>query len=196
VSYSGRPLSGYTKYGIRLNNVTDSIVSDNTTDHNTNAGIGLVSGSTRNSVTGNRTFNNAMGYQRAAAGIHLYSAPANTVAGNIAHHNEDSGINIYPGSTDCVVYNNVTYNNGDHGIDDSFAARATIVANSVYENVTAGINVEGQSTGATLANNISVDNGIKSPRTRSDIRVESGSTEGTTMDHDLVYLSSSDTLLI
>jgi parallel beta-helix repeat protein len=196
VSYSGKPISGYTKYGIRLNNVTDSLLSSNITDHNTNAGIGLVSGSTRNEVSGNQSFSNAEGYQRAAAGIHLYSAPGNTIASNIAHDNEDSGINIYPGSTDCVVYDNVTYNNGDHGIDDSFAAGATIVANSVYKNVTAGINVEGQSTGGTLANNISVDNGIKSPRTHSDIRVESGSTAGTTMDHDLVYLTTADTLLI
>jgi parallel beta-helix repeat protein len=196
VSYSGQPISGYTKYGIRLNNVSDSLVLGNISDHNTNAGIGLVSGSTRDVVSGNQSFSNAEGYQRAAAGIHLYSAPGNTIAGNIAHDNEDSGINIYPGSTDCVVYNNVTYNNGDHGIDDSFAAGATIVSNSVYKNVTAGINVEGQSTGATLANNISIDNGIKSPRTHSDIRVESGSTDGTTMDHDLVYLTSADTLLI
>jgi parallel beta-helix repeat protein len=196
VSYSGQPVSGYTKYGIRLNNVSDSVVTGNITDHNTNAGIGLVSGSTRNQVTGNQSFNNAEGYQRAAAGIHLYSAPGNTISGNIAHDNEDSGINVYPGSTDCVVYNNVTYRNGDHGIDDSFAANATIVANTVYKNVTAGINVEGQSTGATLANNISVDNGIKSPRTHSDIRVESGSTSGTTMDNDLVFLTTADTLLI
>ncbi len=196
VSYSGQPISGYTKYGIRLNNVTDSVVSGNVTDHNTNAGIGLVSGSTRNQVTGNQSFANAQGYQRAAAGIHLYAAPGNTIAGNVAHDNEDSGINIYPGSTDCVVYDNVTYDNGDHGIDDSFAANATIVANTVYKNVTAGINVEGQSTGATLANNISVDNGIKSPRTHSNIRIEAGSTDGTTLDHDLVYLTTADTLLI
>ena len=189
VSFSGQPASGFTKYGIRLNAVTDSLVSHNTVDHNTNAGIGLVSDSTGNLVVGNVSFRNAQGYQRAAAGIHLYDAPGNTVAANISHDNEDSGINIYPGSTGCLVYDNVTYDNGDHGIDDSFAANATIVANTVYDNVTAGINVEGGSTGATLANNISVDNGMASPRTHSDIRVEHGSTAGTTMDYDLVNLS-------
>jgi parallel beta-helix repeat protein len=196
VSFSGQPASGFTKYGIRLNVVTDSRVSNNTVDHNTNAGIGLVSDSTHNLVVGNVSFRNAEGYQRAAAGIHLYDAPGNTVAANISHDNEDSGINIYPGSTGCLVYDNVTYDNGDHGIDDSFAANATIVANTVSNNVTAGINVEGGSTGATLANNISVDNGIASPRTHSDIRVERGSTAGTTIDYDLVDLSSPDTLLI
>jgi hypothetical protein len=59
------------------------------------------------------------------------------VAANISHDNEDSGINIYPGSTGCLVYDNVTYDNGDHGIDDCFAANATIVANTIYDNVTA-----------------------------------------------------------
>ena len=196
VSYSGQPLQGYVKYGIRLNNVSDSLVSGNTTDHNTNAGIGLVSGSTRDQVLDNLSFSNAEGYQRSAAGIHLYSAPDNTIAGNVTHDNEDSGINCYPGSVGCVIYNNVTYNNGDHGIDDSFSANATIVANTAYNNVTAGINVEGQATGGTLANNISVNNGIGSPRTHSDIRIERGSTAGTTLDYDLVYLTRADTLLI
>ena len=75
-------------------------------------------------------------------------------------------------------------------------------ANSVFHNVTAGINLEGPagagSTGATVANNISVDNGINSPRTHSNIRVDSESTAGTTIDSDLVYLSGgvSDTMLI
>jgi parallel beta-helix repeat protein len=196
VSYSGQPLQGYTKYGIRLNNVSDSIVSGNTTDHNSNAGIALVSGSTRDQVLDNLSYSNAEGYQRSAAGIHLYGAPNNTVAGNITHNNEDSGINCYPGSNGCIIYNNVTYNNGDHGIDDSFSANATIIANTVYNNVTAGINVEGQATGGTLANNISVDNGIGSPRTHSDIRIEKGSTAGTTLDYDQVYLTRPDTLLI
>ena len=71
-----------------------------------------------------------------------------------------------------------------------------IIANSVYKNVTAGINIEGSSTGGTIANNIAVDNGIESPRTHSNIRVDSASTSGTTLDYDLVYLSSPDLMLI
>src|SRR4029079_15762819 len=71
-----------------------------------------------------------------------------------------------------------------------------VFANTVYHNVTAGINIEGNSTGATLANNISVDNGINSPRTHSNIRIESGSTSGTTLGYDQVFLTTSDTLLI
>ena len=196
VSYSGQPVSGQTRSGIRLGSVTDSLVSGNTADHNTYAGIELNNGSTRNEVKANVTFNNARGYERAAPGIRLYAAPGNVVDGNVSHHNEDSGIEAYPGSNNTLIYNNLTYNNGDHGIDDLTCTGQRIIANTAYKNVTAGINVEGNSTGATLSNNVSVDNGIKSPRTHSDIRIENGSTAGTTMDYDLVYLTVPDTILI
>src|ERR671934_5322 len=196
VSYAGQPASGLTKYGIRLSNVTDSLVSGNTTDHNTNAGIGLVGGSTRDEVRGNVSLSNAMQWQRAAAGIYLYGSPGNTIDGNVVHDNEDSGINCFSASNNCLIYNNVAYNNGDHGIDDYQVTGVRIIANTVYKNVTSGIQVEASSTGATIANNISVDNGINSPRTHSNIRVDSSSVAGTTMDYDLVYLTVADTLLI
>jgi parallel beta-helix repeat protein len=196
VSYSGQPVSGLTKPGIYLSNVSDSLVAGNTADHNTDAGILLTSGSTRDEVRGNVTFSNARGYTRAAPGIRLYSSPSNTVDGNITHNNEDSGIESYSGSNDTLIYDNVAYDNGDHGIDNYVCTGQRVIANTVYNNVTAGINIEGGSTGATIANNVSVDNGIASPRTTSDIRVENGSTSGTTMDYDVAYLTRSSTLLI
>ncbi|MFL5926119.1 MAG: PKD domain-containing protein [Gaiellaceae bacterium] len=196
VSYAGQPVSGLTKYGIRLNNVSDSLVSGNVTDHNTNAGIGLVSGSTRNEVRGNDSFANAQGWQRAAAGIYLFGAPDNTIDSNTLHDNEDSGLNCFSASNNCLIYDNVTYDNGDHGIDNYQVTGVRVVANTVFNNVTAGINIEAGSTGATIANNISVDNGIGSPRTHGDIRVESGSTAGTKLDYDLVFLTQTDTVLI
>jgi parallel beta-helix repeat protein len=196
VTYSGQPLSGLTKSGIALSGSSDSLVSSNTADHNTYAGIELKNSSTRDEVRDNITFSNARQYERAAPGIRLVGSPGNVVHGNITHNNEDSGIESYSGANDTLIYDNVSYNNGDHGIDNYVTTGQRIFANTVYKNVTAGINVEGGSTGATLANNISVDNGIKSPRTHSDIRIESGSTSGTTLDHDVVYLSTPDTILI
>jgi len=196
VSYSGSPVSGLTKSGIYLTNVSDSLVAGNTADHNTYAGIELVGSSTRDEVRGNTTFANASGYSRRAPGIRAYQAPGNTIDGNVTHDNEDSGIECYSGSNNTLIYDNVSYNNGDHGIDNYVTTGQRIIANTVYRNVTAGINVEGGSTGATIANNISVDSGINSPRTSSDIRVENGSTSGTTMDYDLVHLSTASTLLI
>jgi parallel beta-helix repeat protein len=196
VSFAGQPVSGQIRTGIRLSNVSDSLVSGNSSDHNSDYGIMLTSGSTRNELRGNLTFNNSRVYVRATAGIRLYHSPDNTLDRNISHDNQDSGIESYPGSDNTLIYNNVVYNNGDHGIDDLTTTGQRIIGNTAYNNVTAGINVEGTSTGATVENNISVDNGIKSPRTHSDIRIERGSTAGTTVDYNLVWLTVPDTVEI
>ncbi|MFL6073171.1 MAG: right-handed parallel beta-helix repeat-containing protein, partial [Mycobacteriales bacterium] len=187
VTASGQPTAdGYAK-GIKLIGTTGSTVSGNTVDHNTDSGIYLAQGSTGDVVSGNNTYANARVYTRAAPGIDLRSG-GNTVVGNTSHDNEDSGIQLYTGSDNSLVANNIAYRNGDHGIDDYQASGQRIVGNSVYQNVTAGINVEGGSTGATVAGNVSVDNGLASPRSIGDIRVEAGSQSGTSVDYNLVYL--------
>ena len=183
------------RVGIRLQNSTNSVISSNEADHNTNTGIYLSLGSTGNQVTGNKTHDNKNVLNRIAAGIQLSGSPGNTIEKNISHDNEDSGIACLAGSNNNVVVNNVSYNNGDHGIDNSASTGIKILANTVYRNVTAGINVEGGSTGATIANNISVDNGINSPRTSGNIRVEASSIATTTMDYDLVNMSAGTVLL-
>jgi parallel beta-helix repeat protein len=195
VSYSGQPLPNLASYGIRLGHVRNSLVRKNTVHHNTNAGIALVDGSSGNTIKANDSFANAQGFQRAASGIRLFGAPRNIITGNFVHDNEDSGIDSDSGANDTLV-NNIVYRNGDHGIDDSKAPGTRIIANTVYKNTTSGINVEGNSTGATIANNISVDNGINSPRSHGNILVDASSTPGTTMDFDLVYLSTPDKLLV
>ena len=52
---------------------------------------------------------------RAAAGIDVQS-PSNTINRNISHDNEDSGIQLYNGANNCLVFDNVSYGNGDHGL--------------------------------------------------------------------------------
>jgi parallel beta-helix repeat protein len=195
-SFCGQPTSGQTAKGIRVENSDDSTIAGNTVDHNTSYGIYVATNSTRNVVQGNHIFNNAFQYQRAASGIRVYQSPANTIAANVSHDNEDSGIE-FDKSINNLAYNNVVYNNGDHGIDvTATSTGARIIANTVYKSVTAGIDVEGSSTGVTIRNNIAVDNGIASPRTHSNIRVDSTSISGTTMNSDLVYLSTPDTMFI
>jgi parallel beta-helix repeat protein len=197
VQFSGSPVSGKTSAGIQISNTTDSLIAQNTSDHNTYAGI-LVTGasSTRDEVRGNTTFSNAEGYQRAAPGIRIYQGSGNKVDGNVSHDNEDSGIECYPGANNTLIYNNVSYHNGDHGIDSLTCTGNRIIANSVYDNVTAGINLEGGSSRGTVENNLSVDNGIQSPRTPGDIRVDSDSTTGTAVDYNTVFSTAPDTLLI
>jgi parallel beta-helix repeat protein len=190
VSGAGQQLSGSTKYGIKFANSTSSLVSANTSHDNSEAGVFLDGTTSGVRVTGNHTFGNARGYTRAAPGIDVRGHD-NTIDRNISHDNEDSGLQFYSGSHDNLVVDNLSYRNGDHGIDDLNSTRQRIISNTVYKNVTAGINVEGSSPGATIENNIAVDNGINSPRTKSNIRVDSNSTSGTTVDFNLVYLSVS-----
>ncbi len=195
-SYCGQPVSGKTAHGIRLSGTTDSLVSGNTVDHNTDHGIYLSSASTRVTVDRNQLFANAQGFQRAAAGIDSYGSTANTFSNNVSHDNEDSGIDFRGSANNNLVFNNVCYHNGDHGIDVLASTGMRIVANSVYGSVTSGINVEGNSSGATIANNISVDNGINSPRTMGNIRVDGTSTSGTNLDYDLVFLHQSSPMIV
>src|SRR3954451_7451121 len=197
VQFSGSPVSGKTSAGIQISNTTDSLIAQNTSDHNTYAGI-LVTGasSTRDEVRGNTTFSNAEGYQRAAPGIRIYQGSGNKVDGNVSHDNEDSGSEFYPGANNTLIYNNVSYHNGDHGIDSLTCTGNRIIANSVYDNVTAGINLEGGSSRGTVENNLSVDNGIESPRTTGDIRVDSDSVAGTTVDYNTVFSTAGGTLLV
>jgi parallel beta-helix repeat protein len=196
VANSGQPVQGKLAKGIRLDGATDSVVATNTVDHNSDYGIYLVNASNRNQILANMVFQNARVTDRAASGIRVYGSTNNTVAGNVSHDNEDSGLEFFGGANNNLVVNNVSYNNGDHGIDDNAATGQRVLSNTVYKNATAGINFEGGSTGATIANNVSVDNGINSTRTRSNLRVDSASTSGTTMDYDLVNLSTPDVMVI
>src|SRR5206468_1498636 len=72
----------------------------------------------------------------------------------------------------------------------------TIIGNTVVQNVTGGINLEGGSTGGTVRNNISVNNGINSPRTKGNIRVDANSISGTTVEYDVVQISSPNVLFV
>jgi parallel beta-helix repeat protein len=186
VSYAGDPTEDGAAKGIRLVDTTDSLVASNVTHHNSDAGIYLSATTTRVVVRDNRSYANARGYIRAAAGVDV-RGPDNTVDGNITYDNEDSGINIWKGAHGCLVVNNVSYSNGDHGIDVLQSTEARVMANTVYGNVDSGIEVQAGS--ATLANNISVDNGINSPRTSGNIRVTANAVASTTVDFDLVFLT-------
>ena len=188
VTRSGLPIEGLNNYGIKLDSVTDSLISGNTIDYNTDSGIFLSNGSTRVTIEGNHISFNAQQYSRAAAGMDV-RGPGNIIKNNISHHNEDSGIQLRSGGADCLVVNNLSYRNGDHGIDVSYAPGQRIIGNTVYGNTTSGINIEGSSSYCTLANNITVDNGIRSPRKDGNINITSESAVGTVIDHDLMWLS-------
>ena len=199
VSYAGGPASGSTRMGIYFNNTDNSIITGNTTDHNSQDGIRLTGGSSGNLVSNNVSFGNAEQWQRNATGIQVtgLGSDSNTIINNITYANEDSGIQCYSGAQANLIIGNLSYGNGDHGLDNNNAPNNVIVGNTAQGNVTAGINLEGGSSGATVANNVSVDNGLRlqvgggtASGQPTNIRVDATSITGTTIDYDLVYLST------
>jgi len=199
VSYAGKQVSGLTAQGIYVVGTANAQIVDNVVHNNSDTGIYVTTGNSGIEVRNNESFANARGFVRAATGIDIRS-PGNTVRNNRSYNNEDSGIQLYNGATGTVVSNNLTYGNGDHGIDVLNSTDVVVVANTVYNNVTAGINFEGStgtpaSSRGTVRNNITVDNGLQSTTTRGNIRVDAKSLSGTTLDYDLMNLSSTGTMI-
>jgi parallel beta-helix repeat protein len=159
VSGAGRPASGTTAPGISIRGTVSSVVSDNNSHHNNGTGILLTSGASGITVSGNNANFNAEGWRRNANGINVVSA-GNSVLRNITHDNEDSGIQFYTGGNNNLAALNVTYNNGDHGIDNLNVTGGLLISNTVYRNCTSGINVEGTSGNYQVVNNIAVDNAV------------------------------------
>ena len=155
-SYAGTPISSPAA-GISLTNLAGGLVQGNITHDNSAHGIYLTGTTTGVTVQGNTSYHNAYQYQRNANGIDDV-APGNSIIGNVTYANEDTGINMYTGGDNALVADNVTYDNGDHGIDDFNVTGGRIIGNTVYYNCTDGINVEGTSGNYDIENNVSVNN--------------------------------------
>jgi parallel beta-helix repeat protein len=155
-SYAGTPISAPAA-GIYVNNVAGGLVQGNVTHDNSGHGIELTGSTTGVTVLGNTSYHNAYQYIRNANGIEDI-APGNSIIGNVTYANEDSGINIYPGGDNALVSDNVSYDNGDHGIDDYNVTGGRVIGNTIYYNCTDGINVEGTSGNYTVENNVSMNN--------------------------------------
>jgi parallel beta-helix repeat protein len=181
-------VSGYVYKGISLSGTTSSTVKNNKTHDNSDAGIGVTSSSTGNTISGNESWSNARGYVRAAAGIDLRNSPNNVVTGNNLHDNEDSGLNIWTSSDSSSASGNTVKNNGDHGIDVHNTVGAKVSSNTVCKNYDSGIEMTG-STNTVLNGNTSYDNGINSARTSGQIRADAASAPSTTADYDKLGLS-------
>jgi parallel beta-helix repeat protein len=196
ISGAGRPASGATATGITLSATSVSSVTKNTANSNNGHGIALTGASTADTVADNEASFNAEGWRRNANGI-MVTAAGNAVLRNNTHDNEDSGIQFYTGGDNNLAASNLTYNNGDHGIDDLNVTGGRLIGNTVFRNCTTGINVEGSSGNYTIINNIAVDNavypayaGIACSRRAGNIGIWDSAPPSTTVDHNLVSLST------
>ena len=157
VSFSGQPVSGQSASGIYLSSLNGGLIKSNVTHDNAAHGILLTGSTTGVTVQGNTSYHNAYQWERNANGIDV-TAPGNFIIGNLTYANEDTGINVYTGGDNTLVTDNVTYGNGDHGVDDFDVTGGRIIGNTVYGNCTDGINVEGTSGNYDIENNVSMNN--------------------------------------
>jgi hypothetical protein len=67
-------------------------------------------------------------------------------ARNVVHDNEDTGLNFYTGGNNNLAALNVSYNNGDHGIDDFDVTGGRLIGNTMYHNCTSGTKTSGAIT--------------------------------------------------
>jgi hypothetical protein len=197
VSGAGRPAQSQTAPGIGVRGTTASVVSYNNVHHNNGSGIILASGTTGTTVWGNSASYNAEGWRRNANGI-LVTAPGNAVLRNATHNNEDSGIQFYTGGNNNLAALNLTFNNGDHGIDNFNVTGGRMISNTVYHNCASGLNVEGTSGNYQVVNNVAVDNavypaymGISCARRAGNIGIWDSAPASTTVNHNLVWLTKS-----
>jgi parallel beta-helix repeat protein len=195
VTYAGTPEQNLTAAGIRLSGTSSSLVTHNTSDRNSDHGILVTTGSADNTVSFNEASFNAEGWRRNANGIDIIGSGAtgNQVIGNVVHDNEDSGLQFFSSANNGLAATNVTYNNGDHGIDDLNVTGGRLVGNTVYHNCTTGINVEGTSGSYLIENNVSMDNavypaynGIACSRRNGNIGVWDSAPATTRADFNLV----------
>lgn len=158
-----------------------------------------------NVVSGNRVHDNE------DSGIQSYpGGDRNTIVDNVSYHNMGFTTAALSNCSPPPTGNTAGCITGDHGIDDFGVTGSSVVGNTVYNNVAAGINLEGVAsgtdTGFTIADNVAVDNAIgcpdgvggtvKCPRTRGNIRVDATSQTGTSVDSDLVNLTTAGTMMV
>jgi len=153
VSWSG-------KYGIYVSASTRVRIASNKVFDNAHHGIMLTLGVTNCTVEDNEAYRNALPAQRAANGLYLYGASSNVIRRNNWHDNQDTGQHVQTGSNDNVSYNNISWNNGDHGFDHLAALGTKHLNDVAYGNFKDGFSIEGASTGTTLVNCIATQNGL------------------------------------
>ena len=82
-----------------------------------------------------------------------------TVARNICHDNEDSGVDL-KGAKRILVRGNLSYRNGDHGFDNNYTKHTVFESNVAVKNNHDGLSIESTSRNVEMYNCILALNGV------------------------------------
>ena len=175
-------------YGIQNAGGSNVVIEENTVSDCAYHGIGLTAGATLCTVRNNESTRNADPLIRRANGIYMHGAPSNTLYGNRLHHNQDTGMHFGGGAGNCLAYNNVSWNNGDHGYDDLDAAATVHINDVAYGNFMDGFSFEGNAPNSKMFNCISVNNGLTT--NRYNLWVNDLSAIGFVSNHNILWNST------
>ncbi|MGH7740584.1 MAG: right-handed parallel beta-helix repeat-containing protein [Candidatus Eiseniibacteriota bacterium] len=176
------------KYGIQAVAGSNLLIDSNTVSESGDHGIMFLNGVTSSTVQNNLSFDNARPDVRAANGINLFNCPGNVILGNRAHHNQDTGIQVEAGSDNCLLLQNRSWQNGDHGFDNINSAGTVHLGDDAFGNYKDGFSIEGTATGTTLYNCIATDNGLASHE--FDLWVNPASTAGFVSNNNVFWNST------
>ncbi len=175
-------------YGIKLAGSLRVLIEGNIVSEGNHHGIGLTAGSADCVLRGNDSFRNAQPDMRAAKGIILAASPNNVIVGNRTFENQDTGVQLNASSHGCLLYNNRSWNNGDHGYDHLDVDGTTHVNNVASGNFKDGFSVEGNSPNTRIVNCISTDNGLTTDR--FNLWVNAASAVGFTSGYNILWNST------
>src|SRR5262245_13390674 len=177
------------KYGIYVTDCARTRIAGNVITDSNNHGIVLTTGTSSCLVENNESARNAIPGTRAANGLYLYGSTNNTIRRNRWHDNQDTGEHLQAGSNNNLSYDNVSWNNGDHGYDH-LGATGTVHFNDVaYGNFKDGFSIEGTSPNTQLTNCIAVNNGLTT--NEYDLWVDNASAPGLVSNDNIFWNSTS-----
>ena len=160
----GNTVTNTYKTGISVNAVTNVLIEQNKCSLNQDHGIGLTAASTGCTVQDNESFQNANPIARQANGIYLNRSTGNLIRRNRLHHNQDSGLQYSTSSDGNIAIQNLSWSNGDHGMDCLNSANSVTIGCVSYANYKDGFSIEGTSPGGSLYDCIAVNNGVNVAR--------------------------------
>jgi parallel beta-helix repeat protein len=171
--------------GIAVENSSRIQVHGNRVSDNDHHGIEFRGGVTGSRIDGNESFANVDYDGAGATGIYLAGSPGNVIENNRTYGNQDTGIEVQSGSDDCVIRQNVSWSNGDHGFMQLFATGGLLLNNVAWGNHTEGFSVEGRSTGTRIYNSISLNRAL-APESYC-VFVDTSSTAGFDADYNIYW---------
>jgi len=177
------------RYGIYVNGCQRVRIAGNVVTDSNDHGIDLTGGCTGCLIEDNESARNAVPGTRKANGLYMHDSTGNTIRRNRWHDNQDTGQDFQLGASNNLSYENVSWNNGDHGYDH-LAATGNVHLNDVaYGNFKDGFSIEGTSPGTQLTNCIAVNNGLTT--NEYDLWVDATSTSGFVSNDNIFWNATS-----